>query len=471
MSTKTSEHGQAIIFIAIGLVALLAFLALAVDGGRVYAERRRLQGAADSAAMAAANAAANGATASQASAIALNQAGLNDVVDTDVAENTSQTVDVIVNNPPQHGQYAGDVNYYEVVVRTKQPASFTGVFKGGTTTVEAFAVSHVEQAKTVAKTSALQSLITSGAGINIGSGSTKTTVNLTGGDIFSNANVTKNSASVVNVTGGTVRSHGTWSNTTGVSPAPAQNQAAVSTGKIPMPACPTNHFTSNSYVNPTATTLSPGYYDHEIWLGVSGRSYKLNPGVYCLTNGLVVTSGANLTGKGVLLIMLNGELRFNTTGTVKLTRASSIQDSAGNEYGGMLAYGKPGASVLYEGYSFAPVISGPGTFSKAASGEVCSAGSATLLDTVFGRLLGRNLEKKLGCPTQSKEITLSGSSTSTYTGTVYSPDHECTLTGASTVTLNGTLICQTVTITGTTVNINSNPEQNYKLPPTVELSE
>jgi hypothetical protein len=467
MKTQTSERGQAIIFIAIGLVAMLAFLALAVDGGRVYAERRRLQGAADAAAMAAANAAANGASASQAAAVALNQAGLNDVVDNDVAENTSQAVDVIVNNPPQHGQYTGDVHYYEVVVRTKQPASFTGVFKGSGATVEAYAVSHVEEAKTVAKTSALQSLITSGTGITIGSGSTKTTVNLTGGDIFSNSNVTKNSASVVNVTDGTVRSHGTWSNTSGVSPAPTQNQAAVSTGKIPMPACPTNHFTSNSYINPTTTTFNPGYYDHEIWLG-TGRTYTLNPGIYCLNNGIVNNSGTILIGKNVLLIMLNGELRFN--GTTRLTRANSILDSKGNEYGGMLLFGKPGNSVLPEGYSFAPSISGPSTFSKAASGETCSAGATSLLDTVFGRLLGRTVERRLGCPTQSKEVTLSGSG-SVFNGTVYNPDKECTLNGTTTVTLNGTLICQTVTITGTTVNIKSNPEQNYKLPPTVELSE
>jgi len=50
MKTYRSERGQAIILILIAMVAMLGFVALAVDGGRVFSERRRLQSAADAAA-------------------------------------------------------------------------------------------------------------------------------------------------------------------------------------------------------------------------------------------------------------------------------------------------------------------------------------------------------------------------------------------------------------------------------------
>lgn len=46
------EDGQTLVYVALAMVALLAFVALAVDGGHVYAERRRMQNAADAAALA-----------------------------------------------------------------------------------------------------------------------------------------------------------------------------------------------------------------------------------------------------------------------------------------------------------------------------------------------------------------------------------------------------------------------------------
>jgi hypothetical protein len=472
MNRNHSEHGQAIILIAFILIALFAFGALAIDGGRIYAERRRLQSAADAAAMAAANAAANGDMVPAVVNAALDQAALNDVVDNDAAVNPAKNVDVIVNNPPATGPYAGNADYYQVVVRTTQPATLAAIFNPGTSTIEASAVSHVIQARTIAGDSALQSLVPTGSGIIIGSGTTKTTVTLTGGDIASNSGVTKNSKSVITVTQGKVFSKGTWTNTTSVSPVPLQNQPAVDVTGILQPVCPTNHFTTNAYVNPTTTVLKPGYYDHEVWLGVSGRSYKLNPGVYCFNNGLVVTNGANLTGSNVLLIMVNGEFRFNGTGIISLSRAQNIKDSAGNQFGGLLLYGTPGASTLPEGTSYAPNFPGLGVgISKGGSSSACTIKPRWLLEPILDHLFGRVVDRPMGCPTQSKDFNISGGGTSSYTGTIYNPEHDCTATGASTVTINGSIVCDTITLTGTTVVINHKPSQGYQLPPSVELAQ
>lgn len=45
-------RGQVLVIVALGVVALVAIVALAVDGGHVYAERRKMQNAADAAALA-----------------------------------------------------------------------------------------------------------------------------------------------------------------------------------------------------------------------------------------------------------------------------------------------------------------------------------------------------------------------------------------------------------------------------------
>lgn len=50
--SRRSERGQVVVLFALSIVAFLAVLALILDGGRVYSERRRAQNAADAAALA-----------------------------------------------------------------------------------------------------------------------------------------------------------------------------------------------------------------------------------------------------------------------------------------------------------------------------------------------------------------------------------------------------------------------------------
>lgn len=58
--THPSENGQAIVLLAISIVVLLGFTALAVDGGMVFSDRRHAQNAADAAALAGALQKSNG---------------------------------------------------------------------------------------------------------------------------------------------------------------------------------------------------------------------------------------------------------------------------------------------------------------------------------------------------------------------------------------------------------------------------
>src|SRR3990172_6366022 len=55
---KTSESGQAMVLLVLAFIVLLGFVALAIDGGMVYADRRHEQNAADTGSLAGASAAA-----------------------------------------------------------------------------------------------------------------------------------------------------------------------------------------------------------------------------------------------------------------------------------------------------------------------------------------------------------------------------------------------------------------------------
>src|SRR6476619_7459670 len=54
MKPKLQERGQALIMVALAVVGLFGFTALAIDGSRVFSDRRHAQNAADTAALAAA---------------------------------------------------------------------------------------------------------------------------------------------------------------------------------------------------------------------------------------------------------------------------------------------------------------------------------------------------------------------------------------------------------------------------------
>src|SRR5829696_3991576 len=54
MKPKSQEKGQVLILIALAAIGLVGFTALAIDGSRVFSDRRHAQNAADTAALAAA---------------------------------------------------------------------------------------------------------------------------------------------------------------------------------------------------------------------------------------------------------------------------------------------------------------------------------------------------------------------------------------------------------------------------------
>src|SRR5215510_14054714 len=111
MKPKFQEKGQALIVIALAGVVLFAFAALAIDGSRLFSEKRNAQNAADTAALAGSLAYTRGKTDSQ----------INTTVQTRATGNgynnngTTNTVTITITAVPA-GECPGDANGKDVTV-------------------------------------------------------------------------------------------------------------------------------------------------------------------------------------------------------------------------------------------------------------------------------------------------------------------------------------------------------------------
>ncbi len=130
--TKNSEFGQTMVLVALGMLVILGFSSLAIDGGRIYLDRRRAQNAADQAAMAGALAKVQG--------VNLTVAGLNQAANNEF-NNDGVTNVVTIYNPPISGVNVGDIDYVQVIITMTSETSLVQFVYDGETkiTVEAVA--------------------------------------------------------------------------------------------------------------------------------------------------------------------------------------------------------------------------------------------------------------------------------------------------------------------------------------------
>lgn len=111
---RTRQSGQATVLVGLILTVLLAFVSIASDFGLFQNDRRKMQNAADSAAMAGEQE-INAGNAGAAVAAAKHDAALNGYTD------GASQITVTVNNPPLNGPHSGDSNAVEVIVSRVQP--------------------------------------------------------------------------------------------------------------------------------------------------------------------------------------------------------------------------------------------------------------------------------------------------------------------------------------------------------------
>lgn len=452
MKNQRMERGQVLVLIVLALVALFGFAALAVDIGRLYAERRRIQSAADAAALSAAFAASQSQDYLTA---AMAKFEANDVFDIDPDQNTDLRVDVEVYNPPVDGPYgpasglteAERNQYYQVYVRSRVDAVFSQLIYGGPLEVTVESTARNNSGGGLYDGDALHALNSHVCNALQFNGNSTTT--LWGGNAYSDstagvgcpsgdvngpancASASQNGTGEVEIIDGALYTSGPFRIAGGASDLTAtggihQCEAPRPSESIPEIDC--SGMTARSYaeLHPAGEqTIEPGYYGSGITVGQKGTILNFQPGIYCLGDDLDVTGGS-LTGYGVMIYMDGGSVNLNG-GSFNLMAANSdtIEEDSGdliNDYTGLLFF------MPYHNQ---------GT------------------------------------------LRIGGNSSSEYTGTIYAPgptknensQYKCVIQGDGTsLGLYSNVICDTITITGNAeVMIDYQEGTGIQLPDTIDL--
>ena len=161
---KTSEKGQALIILAGALIALMAFTALAIDGGMLLYDRRSAQNAADAAAMAGAYSVAlnyrnggdnpNNAFITAVQSAATNQAGNNGygtangkTVTVSYPTTSSEGINYLATDTQSDGGCTYDANcdnhYVKVVITSPVSTTFLHFIYPGAAANTVTAVAHI----------------------------------------------------------------------------------------------------------------------------------------------------------------------------------------------------------------------------------------------------------------------------------------------------------------------------------------
>jgi uncharacterized membrane protein len=132
MNPYHRRSGQILVLASIGMVVLLGFSALAVDVGLLYSARRRMQTAADAAAIAGASALRDGQDYTKAA---------DDVSSFNGFTNLQNNVTVTISEPTLPSPYPSNVTYVEVDIAQSVPTYFLRVLGYKSMNVGARAVS------------------------------------------------------------------------------------------------------------------------------------------------------------------------------------------------------------------------------------------------------------------------------------------------------------------------------------------
>jgi hypothetical protein len=432
---QRSESGQVFIILILVMVVLMGFMALAIDVGMLYSERRRAQNAADAGALAAALAMIKSQNLHVA---ALERADSNGFATTsgpcdpqgyDCTLGTGSKWTVQVSSPPRSGEYSGYSEYIQLTITSEVDTSFAHlIFKGPLrTTVEA--VSRARLSGNIAPGYAIYSTSEHDCKGIWFSGTGDTVIN--GGSIFSNSDAgSAGCQSGVQDGSGTVTvgpspesievvgsfdAGGSGS----VTPAPVEGVAQGYLRPVPLPDCSGLLDYGNKTVPPAgSTTLLPGRYESISIL--PGATATMSPGMYCIygANGFAGLGGS-INGTGVMIYLQAGDFDLGGTTLVALAAeqaAGVLLDASQNDWRGMLVY----------------------------------------VD-----------------PSNSGTVSLTGNTGTTYTGAIYAPGSQCTIngTGDSIGLLNSQLICDKVKITGTAqVTFDLSENDTYALPSAIDLA-
>ncbi len=330
MKPKTQERGQALVIIALAVVGLFGFSGLAIDGSRVFSDRRNAQNAADTAALAAALAYVRE---DDYQAAAVSRAASNGYADD---ANSSVEVHLCSESgltPPCEGLPGGanPAEYIQVKIVSTIPATFARIVGRTHFTNVLTAIARTQGAipSPLVNGNALAALAPDEPDAIFGNGNVFLDVNNSG--IFSNSNVTDNSppcqSGAMSTVGNgeyevdtSIQVVGTFCpgfNTTydagAVTSASQMPYPPEITIPIPSISCSgTGTSTTSVIAGEQTVTYFPGNYTG-INLTHTGNVH-FSPGNYCF-NGNVSFTGPDIIANDVNFKVTSGEFKITGNGT------------------------------------------------------------------------------------------------------------------------------------------------------------
>jgi hypothetical protein len=345
--------------VAVCLVVLLSVVALALDGGLLFDERRHAQAGADAAALAAADdlylnyQTYNGLdTKGTAQAAALANARANGY------SNNGTTSIVTVNIPPTSGNFANQSGYVEVIIQFNQKRGFSAILGNGDIPVRARAVARGVWATFNDGILVLHPTAPSALNAN-GNGTTK----VIGANVIVDSN---NSQAATTVGNAYVSDPNKTFYITGTSPGYSGNfQGTILTGQQPTPDPLAYLPVPDPSTMPTETvpagtniTIDPGRYVGGIH--ISGQTtLTMKPGIYYMDGG-----NFDFSGQGSLIA--NGVMIYSTAG-LSVTGLGTVTWS-------------PPTTGIYAGLSYFQSRTSPATTIVSGNGGYNITGTFYLAD-------------------------------------------------------------------------------------------
>ncbi len=330
-TTRSSgERGQALILIVAAIIGLVAITGLVVDGGNAYADRRRAQNAADSAAIAGALGRINSEPWIETMRTIAAENGYN---------NDGKTNTVRIDSPPVSGPQKGNIEYIQVRITSHVRTYFAAVvgMREITNNVEAVARS---------KPSVLGLMFNGNAVVSLAPNSdcilhksfyihAEATLAIWGGGVFINS--ANPNCALMQIGNGSIRINDLAYAIRSVGGFNIQKPQLftpfppiTSTQAIPYPppvfmpkiGCGNRQAT----VSPDGTSISDGNWGYEDFPppGVT----HLDGGAYCLDGDFIIAGGRKVEGHGVVFNMQHGKIKWSGLSTIDL-KASATGDHKG----------------------------------------------------------------------------------------------------------------------------------------------
>jgi hypothetical protein len=428
------RRGAVTPLVAILIIPLMCFVAIAVDGGMLLTERRRAQATTDAAAMAAACVLYDNYPTDQGQGKVGNpiDAALT-VASANGYTNDGTTSVVTVNLPPTYGPYTGLPGYVEVIVTYYQSRAFAGIFGAGPLPVMARAV-------------ARGAWVDPNAGVIVLDYSGKGTLNTQGNGAFTEIGgkviVNSNNPSAALDTGNGIMKApefditGGYAVTGGGSMVTSPTSNNILTGThptpdplayLPVPSQPAaaNVLTKGNSVAPTNTnvsyTLPDGTvqtYNNVYILSPGSYGGPAQPGLPNFTSGdLVILQQASAGGQGIYYLTSGG---FNangasiimdpgTSGGVMFYNAGTGTNDGFNIAGNSNGYISisPPTSGIYQGLTLFQARNAPEDVQIQGNGSFNIYGTFYASDATL-KIAGNGAQSNIGSQYVSLDLSITG---------------------------------------------------------------